>query len=246
VPPSTDPISVDPNPQQPSPAERSLMVNEVFYSIQGESTWAGMPCVFVRLMGCHLRCGYCDTEYAFFEGKRRELRSILEEVRAYGCPLVELTGGEPLLQPAASALLYALCEEGHTTLLETSGACDIGELDPRVIRIMDLKTPDSGECERNLWSNLEHLRPSDEVKFVLCSRGDYEWAREVIRRHRLIERVKAVLMSPAAAMPRSVHLAGAPGLPLRNLAEWVLEDRLPVRLQTQLHKLIWDPMARGV
>ena len=225
-----------------------LMVNEIFYSIQGESTRAGLPCVFVRLMGCHLRCAYCDTEYAFHEGRRWSLDAIVDEACRLGggCDLVEVTGGEPLLQPGAAELTTRLCDAGYTALVETSGACDIRACDPRAIRIMDLKTPDSGECERNLWSNLEHLTGRDEVKFVLCSRRDYEWARDVIRDHALHEKVRAVLISAVHEMPPGRELPGAAGLSMQELASWVLEDRLPVRIQTQLHKLIWDPMARGV
>ena len=163
----------------------TLMINEIFHSIQGESTRAGLPCVFVRLTGCHLRCGYCDTEYAFYDGRRWTVDALLTEVERVGdgCELVEVTGGEPLLQPNVHELMRRLCDVGKTVLIETSGACDISTCDPRVIRIMDLKTPDSGEAERNLWSNLAHLNARDEVKFVLCSRRDYQWARDVIREH---------------------------------------------------------------
>jgi 7-carboxy-7-deazaguanine synthase len=226
----------------------TLRINEVFYSIQGESTRAGLPCVFIRLTGCHLRCNYCDTEYAFHEGDRGTIDDVLGEAERIsgGCDLVEITGGEPLLQPAVHPLMTRLCDAGKTVLLETSGACDISACDPRVIRIMDLKTPGSGEAHRNLWSNLEHLTPRDEVKFVLCDRFDYEWACDAIRKYDLPGRVNAVLMSAAAAMPPGREIAGVSGLSMRDLAEWVLADRLPVRLQTQLHKLIWDPMARGV
>ncbi len=226
----------------------SLVVNEIFHSIQGESTWAGLRCVFVRLMGCHLRCNYCDTEYAFHEGRRRTLEDIIGEVQRYDCKLVEVTGGEPLLQPNVHPLMTQLCDLGYTVLVETSGACDIGPCDPRVIRIMDLKTPDSGEVDRNVWSNIEKLTPRDEVKFVLCSRGDYEWARQVIAEHRLADRVGAILMSAAASMAPGLEIRGTAGLAIRDLAEWMLADALPanVRLQTQLHKLIWDPATRGV
>jgi len=229
----------------------TLVINEIFHSIQGESTRAGQRCVFVRLTGCHLRCGYCDTEYAFHEGKRWTVDDVVDEVLAFGCPLVEVTGGEPLLQPGVHELMRRLCDAGCTVLIETSGACDISggsTCDPRVIRIMDLKTPDSGECARNLWSNIDHLTERDEVKFVVCSRQDYEWSRAVIREHDLASRVAGVLMSAVHEMqagPGS-ELTGTAGLPLRDLAEWVLADRLPVTVQTQLHKLIWDPAARGV
>lgn len=224
----------------------TLKVNEVFHSIQGESTWAGLPCVFIRLTGCHLRCHYCDTEYAFHEGTKRTLDDLVTEALGFGTPLVEVTGGEPLLQPNVHPLMTRLCDAGKTVLLETSGACDIAPCDPRVIRIMDLKTPGSGESERNLWSNIDHLTRQDEVKFVLCDRADYDWARDVIQRHRLHERVRSILFSAVAPIRPGLEIAGTSGLPLRDLAEWVLADRLPVRLQTQLHKLIWDPLTRGV
>jgi 7-carboxy-7-deazaguanine synthase len=227
----------------------NVVVNEVFYSIQGESTWAGLPCVFIRLMGCHLRCAYCDTEYAFHEGGRRTVDDVIaegERLSGGACGLYEVTGGEPLLQPGVHPLMRELCDRGKTVLIETSGACDISACDARVIRIMDLKTPGSGESHRNLWRNLDYLTASDEVKFVLTSRQDYDWMKQVLDEHGLHERVRAVLVSAAAAMPAGLEIAGVAGLPLRNLAEWVLADRLPVRLQTQLHKLIWNPLARGV
>lgn len=226
----------------------TLLINEIFHSIQGESTWAGLPCVFVRLTGCHLRCHYCDTEYAFHEGTRHEIDEVLAQVRhmAGNGRLVEVTGGEPLLQPNVHELMRRLADEGFTVLIETSGAGDISRCDPRVIRIMDLKTPGSGEEQRNLWSNIDHLTQRDEVKFVLCSREDYLWARQVIIKHRLPQRVHAVLMGAVAPMKPGLEIAGVDGLSLRELAEWVLADGLPVRLQTQLHKLIWDPMTRGV
>lgn len=226
----------------------TLKINEIFFSVQGESTRAGLPCVFVRLTGCHLRCGYCDTEYAFHEGTRRTLDDIVAEVERIGrgCRLVEVTGGEPLLQKGVHPLMTRLCDAGYTVLIETSGACDISLCDPRVVRIMDLKTPGSGEVERNLWSNIEHLNERDEVKFVLCGRGDYDWMKQVLAEHRLHERVAAVLVSAVHEMPPGRELPGAEGLAIRDLAEWVLADGLPVRVQTQLHKLIWDPMRRGV
>ena len=226
----------------------TLKVNEIFYSIQGESTRAGLPCVFIRLTGCHLRCGYCDTEYAFHEGTRQSLDEIITEAERVGrgCGLYEITGGEPLLQKGVHDLMARLCDMGKTVLIETSGASDISACDPRVIRVMDLKTPGSGEVERNLWPNIDHLNKQDEVKFVLCSREDYEWTRGVIQEHRLAERVAAVLVSAVHETPPGKELPGAMGLSLNELATWVLEDQLPVRVQTQLHKLIWDPMARGV
>lgn len=230
---------------------KTLMINEIFYSIQGESTWVGKPCVFVRLTGCHLRCRYCDTEYAFHEGQRWSIDDIVDEVdRISGpnrcCELVEVTGGEPLLQAPVHDLMRCLCDRGKTVLLETSGACDISACDPRVIRIMDLKSPASGEGQRNLWSNLVHLGPRDEVKFVLCCRADYEWARDLIRRHELQKKVHAVLMSAVHEVGPGDQLPGVAGLPQRDLAQWLLADRLPVRLQSQLHKLIWGPTTRGV
>lgn len=224
----------------------TLMVNEVFHSIQGESTWAGRPCVFVRLTGCHLRCGYCDTAYAFYEGRRCTVGETVDQVRAYGCDLVQVTGGEPLLQPNVHPLMRALCDGGMTVLLETSGACNISGCDPRVIRVMDIKTPGSGQADRNLWSNVDHLTGRDEVKFVVCDRADYEWARGVIGRHDLARRVGAVLLSTVEAVDGGDELPGTEGLAWRDLAEWILEDHLPVRMQVQMHKLIWDPAMRGV
>lgn len=242
----------------------TLRINEIFHSIQGESTWAGLPCVFVRLTGCHLRCAYCDTEYAFHQGERMTIEAVLQQVQSIAttCDLVEVTGGEPLLQPGVHELMQQLCDIGKTVLLETSGACDISPCDPRVIRIMDLKTPGSGECERNLWSNLDHLLPHDEIKFVLCSREDYLWAREVIQKHRLTERVHAVLLGAVTPMAPGLEIKGVAGMSPRDLALWMLEDQrnglFPgggpgagrgaggIRWQTQLHKIIWDPQTRGV
>ena len=213
-----------------------LTVNEIFLSVQGESTWAGLPCVFVRLTGCDLRCTYCDTEYAFYEGQRRTLEEVVAKVLAFDCPLVELTGGEPLLQKrAALPLMTALCDVGCTVLLETSGAHDLSKVDPRVHRIMDLKTPGSGECARNLWSNIEHLTARDEVKFVIGSREDYEWARDQVRSLKLPGRVRSVLFSPVFGKIQPV-----------DIVNWILEDKLDVRFQLQLHKFIWDPKQRGV
>ena len=226
----------------------TLKVNEIFYSIQGESTRAGLPCVFIRLTGCHLRCGYCDTEYAFHEGTRMSIDDILAEAKrlAGDCELYEITGGEPLLQKGVHELMSRLCDTGKTVLIETSGACDISVCDTRVIRIMDLKTPGSGEEKRNHWSNIDHLTKQDEVKFVLTSRADYNWARAVIDEHNLPERVAAILVSAVHEMPAGEELPGCTGLSLTDLAQWVLEDHLPVRLQMQLHKLIWHPNVRGV
>jgi len=213
----------------------TLVVNEIFFSIQGESTLAGRPCAFVRLTGCSLRCVWCDTQYAFHEGRRMTVGEIVEAVGALGGDLVEITGGEPLLQEGVYALMNELLARAMTVMIETSGALDIGRIDPRVIRVVDLKCPASGESARNLWSNIELLTRRDEVKFVLSDRADYEWAREMIRRHDLAARVNAVLMSCAFGR-----------LEPARLAAWILADRLPVRLQLQAHKYIWPPDARGV
>lgn len=227
--------------------EPSLTVNEIFHSIQGESTWTGLPCVFIRLAFCDLRCTYCDTEYAFYNGEKRSLGQIVEAARAFGCPLVEVTGGEPLLQPAAPELLLRLCDEGFTVLLETSGAHDIAPIDPRVHRIMDLKCPSSGESGRNRVENIPLLTLRDEVKFAIGSREDYEWARGMLREHGLANRTAAVLFSPIVKIrPKSGHIRGHEGLDPQRLAEWILEDRLPVRLQLQIHKIVWEPDRRGV
>lgn len=212
-----------------------LRLNEIFYSIQGESTWAGLPCVFVRLTGCNLRCGWCDTEYAFYEGQQLSVSEIVAQVRQYGCRLVEVTGGEPLLQKGVQALFAMLLDDGFTVLVETSGERDISKIDPRVIKIMDLKCPGSGECERNRWSNLDALTVRDEVKFVVADRRDYEWARDVIRAHALARKVNAILLSPVFGR-----------LEPQQLASWILEDHLTARMQMQLHKQIWGPSVRGV
>jgi len=212
-----------------------LQVNEIFFSIQGESTHAGRPCAFVRLTGCNLRCRWCDTEYAFYEGRRMSVDEVAGSVSKFGCDLVEITGGEPLLQESVYSLIDALVASGRTVMIETSGASDVSRLDPRVIKIMDLKCPASGESDRNLWSNLEHLTARDEIKFVIADRADYEWAREVVRSRNLAARVNAVLLSPAFGALEAVRLA-----------EWMLTDSVPARLQLQLHKHIWPPGTRGV
>jgi 7-carboxy-7-deazaguanine synthase len=224
----------------------TLRVNETFHSIQGEGLRAGEPCFFIRLSGCPLRCAWCDTAYAFREGSPRTIESLIGQARTIGCPLVQVTGGEPLAQKGCLALVRGLCDAGFTVTIETSGALDIGPLDPRCVRIMDLKCPASGEADRNLWSNIGHLRGCDEVKFVIADRRDYEWARERIRERDLAARVAAVLMSAAWPQPASADIAGSTGLAARELAAWILADRLPVRMQTQLHKVIWDPQTRGV
>lgn len=213
----------------------NLKINEIYFSVQGESTWAGLPCVFVRLTACDLRCSYCDTEYAFYEGIKRTLEDILAETLSFDCPLVEITGGEPLLQKNVLPLMAALCDAGKTVLIETSGAHDISKIDPRVHRIMDLKTPSSGECARNLPENIGHLGAGDEVKCVIGSREDYEWSREQILKHELAQKVRAVLLSPIFGK-----------IEPRQIVEWMLEDKLPARFQLQMHKFIWEPRARGV
>ena len=228
-----------------------LRITEVFHSIQGESTWAGLPCTFIRLTGCPLRCTWCDTEYAFHGGERRTLDSLVEEAREIGTPLVEITGGEPLAHSNAFGLADRLLEAGFTVLVETSGAFDVSPLDPRVHKIMDLKCPGSGEVEKNLWSNLDHLTARDEVKFVVADRTDYEWARDVVRKHDLDQRVrsgelKALLISPVRAKPGDAEAGIERGPALDEVARWILEDGLPFRFQVQLHKLIWDADRKGV
>lgn len=212
----------------PIPADsRRLRVTELFYSLQGEGNTTGWPTVFVRLTGCPLRCSYCDTEYAFQGGAWRTQEEILADVAAHGARYVTVTGGEPLAQPGCPALLTALCDAGYRVSLETSGALDICGLDPRVVRVMDLKTPASGEVEKNRWANLDCLRPEDQLKFVLCDRGDYDWAVQQVRTHQLANRCE-VLFSAAQG-----RLAPA------RLADWILADGLPVRFQLQLHKVLW-------
>ena len=214
---------------------QTLTINEIYESIQGESTWAGERCVFVRLTFCDLRCTYCDTEYAFYKGAKRSVNEVLAEVLATECPLVEITGGEPLLQKNVLPLMTSLCDAGRTVLIETSGAHDISAIDSRVHRIMDLKTPGSGECARNLMANIPHLTKRDEVKFVIGSREDYEWSREQVRTHALPSQCAAVLFSPIFGR-----------IEPRQIVEWILEDKLPVRFQLQMHKFIWDPKQQGV
>lgn len=204
-----------------------LRLTEIFLSLQGEASRVGLPTVFVRLTGCPLRCGYCDTGYAFHGGETFDLDTVVERVRAYGVPRVTVTGGEPLAQKGCIDLLRALCDADCDVSLETSGALDVTDVDVRVSKILDLKTPGSGEMARNLWANLDHLTPRDEIKFVLCDRADYEWARSVLRERALAQRC-AVLFSPSYGQVQP-----------RQLAEWILEDRLPVRMQLQLHKLLW-------
>ncbi len=229
------PIALPPVEDLAPGKPRTLTVHEIYHSIQGESTWAGLPCTFVRTTFCDLRCTYCDTAHAFYKGTKMTLPEIVERVLAFACPLVEVTGGEPLLQPNTIPLLKMLCDAGKTVLLETSGAHDISQVDARVLRIMDLKTPDSGECARNLYENIAHLTKRDEVKFVLGSREDYEWAREKLREYRLEERCGTVLFSTIFTRLEPVRIV-----------EWLLEDKLPVRFQLQMHKYVWPPNQRGV
>lgn len=210
----------------------ALRLTEIFCSLQGEARSMGRPSVFVRLTGCPLRCVYCDTAYAFSGGVLYQLDEVLREVASHGAGLVCVTGGEPLAQPACVPLLAALCDAGYEVSLETSGALDISAVDPRVSRVMDLKTPGSGELERNLLDNIEHLRAHDQVKFVICDETDYQWAVAMLREHKLEQRVGEVLFSPSYAT-----------MDARSLAEWILRDRLPVRFQLQLHKLLWDDAA---
>jgi 7-carboxy-7-deazaguanine synthase len=244
------------------PMSDPLVVNEIYLSLQGESTFAGLPCIFVRLAACDLRCSYCDTAYAFGEGTKKTLGDIRSEVhrlaQPFGnpveprLPLVELTGGEPLLQKNSLPLMQTLCDDGFTVLLETSGAHDISPVDPRVRRIVDLKCPGSGEAARNRWENLPHLKRTDEIKFVIATREDYEWARARIAEHQL-DSLCPLLFSwahPLAPGQRDKSLkAVAPGqtpISLRELAEKIIADALPVRFQVQLHKVIWAPEQRGV
>jgi 7-carboxy-7-deazaguanine synthase len=226
--------------------EQRLRINEIFYSVQGEGTRTGVRCAFVRLTGCHLRCAHCDTQYAFDEGDWMTLDEVLERLRAYECPTVEVTGGEPLLQPGVYPLLRRLLDEFATVLLETSGTLSIAEVDPRVVRIVDLKCPSSGYVGQNEWGNLELLTPTDEVKFVVATRADYEWARDVVGRYDLPSRCP-VFLTPMTGRP-GVDLSTPPtgGLEAATLAAWLLEDRLEVRLGLQLHKIVWPGVTRGV
>jgi len=212
-----------------------LTVNEIFYSIQGESTYAGRPCVFVRLTACDLRCSWCDTPYAFSEGRKQSVAEVIQAVERFGCDLVEVTGGEPLLQDDVYALMDGLLESGRTVMLETGGHRPIARVPARVVKIVDVKCPGSGEADKNHWDNLEHLAAHDEVKFVIRDRDDYEYARGIVDRHQLAGRCAAVLFSPVHGV-----------LDLKTLSEWMLEDHLPARLQLQVHKYIWPPNTRGV
>jgi 7-carboxy-7-deazaguanine synthase len=211
----------------------TMRLTEIFFSIQGESTHAGQPCVFVRLTGCNLRCRWCDSAYTFTGGEKASIDEIVERVKSYGCNLVEVTGGEPLAQPESFDLTTRLCDEGFEVLIETSGSIDISNVDPRAKLILDVKCPGSGEAEKNRWANLEILRPHDEIKFVIADRNDYEWATRLIREKRLDR--WTILFSPVWGE-----------MDMKTLAEWMLADRVSARFQTQLHKHIWGADARGV
>ncbi len=212
-----------------------LTVNEIFHSIQGESTHAGRPCVFVRLTACDLRCTWCDTPYAFTEGRKMSVDDVAARVRDYNCDVVEITGGEPLLQKEVYPLMERLLHDGKTVMLETGGHLSAEQVPAGVVRVIDVKCPGSGEADKMHWPNLERLRSSDEIKFVLKDRADYDYARAVVEKHELVSRCAAVLFSPVHGV-----------LEAKQLAEWILADRLAVRLQLQAHKYIWDPQTRGV
>ena len=212
-----------------------LTVNEIFHSIQGESTYAGTPCVFVRLTACDLRCSWCDTPYAFYEGQKVPVDEVVTQVESYKCPLVEITGGEPLLQEDVYPLMDHLLGAGHTVLLETGGHVDTGKVPTEVVKIMDVKCPGSGEAEKQHWGNLDRLLPHDQVKFVIQDEADYRYACDVVSKYSLDTRCAAVLFSP-------VHGVLDP----KTLSEWVLRDRVPARVQLQVHKYIWGPDVRGV
>jgi 7-carboxy-7-deazaguanine synthase len=215
--------------------EDSLVIHEIYASIQGESTFAGLPCTFVRTTGCNLRCSWCDTTQAFYGGTRMSRADVLSRALATGTELVELTGGEPLLQPGVLPLMKELCDAGRTVLIETSGEADVSKVDPRVHKIMDLKAPGSGESARNRWTNLDHIGPRDELKFVLANRVDYEWMRDAIRTRDLARRTPNLLASTVFGKLATKELIG-----------WVLEDKLPVRVQLQMHKYVWAPETQGV
>jgi len=220
---------------QMNPSDKILNVIEVYSSIQGESTWAGLPCTFIRLARCNLRCRWCDTTYSFGAGKKWAISDLIVDCHALDCKLVEITGGEPLVQKECVDLAQALIIEGYTVLVETSGSLPINVLPPETIKIMDLKCPDSDECEKNDWSNIDYLTKKDEVKFVLASRRDYEWARDVIKKYKLETLCAAVLMSPVFGEIESA-----------DIVHWILDDELPVRFQLQMHKFIWPPDQKGV
>ena len=211
-----------------------MKINEIYRSLQGESSYTGLPCIFVRLTSCNLRCAYCDTEYAFYEGQDYTVDQVLEAIRRFNCQLVEITGGEPLLQKEVYPLMNSLIDSDYTVLLETGGSIDVGKVNAKVIKIMDLKCPSSGECDRNLYANIEKLQPHDEIKFVIGTREDYLWTKKILEEHRLTERFP-VLLSTVFNEIEPKQVVG-----------WLLEDNLNVRFQLQIHKYIWDPSTRGV
>ena len=224
-----------------------LQITEIYLSIQGESSYVGLPCVFVRLTGCDLRCTYCDSAYAFTGGTRMLLDEIIQKIETFDCPLIEVTGGEPLLQKPVLSLMKRLCDMGKTVLLETSGAHDISKVDRRVIRIVDLKCPSSGESEHNLISNFDYLQLTDELKFVIGSRQDFEWARDQMQNYKLDQKVRYILFSPTFPAAASFgQIKGHTGLESKLLAKWILEEKLSVRFQLQIHKFIWEPTQKGV
>jgi 7-carboxy-7-deazaguanine synthase len=220
----------------PKPVEKkdSLRINEIFYSIQGESFYAGMPCIFIRLTYCNLRCRFCDTEYAFFEGEYKSFNEIISEIKKYNCSLIEITGGEPLAQNNVIPFMTMLCDDGYEVLLETGGHMDISGIDKRVKRIIDIKCPGSSESEKNYWQNLNHIKKTDQIKFVISDREDYDWAKNIIKENRLSDKCP-ILLSP-----------NFDEMDNKTLAEWILADQLDVRFQLQMHKYIWSPDQRGV
>jgi len=213
--------------------ELTLKINEIFYSIQGESTHAGRPCIFVRLTYCNLRCTYCDTTYAFFEGRDISLTAIMDQIKKYNCPLVEITGGEPLIQKNVHVLMKMLCDQGYEVLLETAGHMDISEIDKRVKKIMDIKCPTSSESEKMMWTNIDALQATDEVKFVVGAPEDLDWMKRIIERYKIDKKCEIIISPVFDKMNKRV------------LAEWILDNHVPVRMQMQLHKQIWDSDSRG-
>ncbi len=211
-----------------------LKVNEIYFSIQGESTKAGLPCIFIRLTYCNLRCTYCDTEYAFYEGKDYTIEQVLDEIKKYDCKLVEVTGGEPLVQEECKNLMKRLADNGYEVMLETGGSLSIKEVDHRVMIIMDLKCPSSGMLKKNLYDNINYIKPTDEIKFVIGNREDYNWSKEIIEKYDLTSKC-SILFSVVFGEIEPV-----------TLVDWILEDKLKVRFQLQMHKFIWDPAAKGV